>query len=343
MGKPGCVIGIAHNQPVSGAYAFSEASADVLAQVEAVERVLDEQGHRGIRLPFTRDVNRFIKAIQREGIEMVFNLCETVDEDPTLIGHPAALLELLRIPFSGSPSMGLMVTTDKVMTKRLLDGTKIATPKYVMYDATEPFYGNGLHYPVIVKPRFQDASIGIDQEAIFENEEQLRHALPDFFDRLGSLVVEEFIEGREFNVSLFGYPSAEVLPIAEIDFSEFPPGLHRIVGYSAKWDRASFEYQHTPRRFPQALPASLLGTLEGTALRCFGLFMLRDYGRVDMRIDDRQRVYVLEVNANPCLSPDAGFAATAERAGMTYSHLIGSLLHFMIQRAERRDHQISYT
>jgi D-alanine-D-alanine ligase len=342
MSEPGCVIGIAHNQPVSGAYAFSEASADVLAQVEAVERVLDELGHRWVRLPFTRDVNGFIKAIQRGSVNMVFNLCETVDEDPTFSGHPAALLELLGIPFSGSPSMALMVTTDKVMTKRLLDGTKIATPKYVMYDARGPFYANGLHYPVIVKPRFQDASIGIDQEAIFENEEELRHALSDLFDRFGSLVVEEFIEGREFNVSLFGYPSAEVLPIAEIDFSEFPAGLHRIVGYSAKWDRASFEYHHTPRKFPQELPASLLATLEKTALQCFGLFMLRDYGRVDMRIDDRQRVYVLEVNANPCLSPDAGFAATAEKAGMTYSHLVSSLLHFMIQRSERHGHQIRW-
>ena len=343
MSQARCVIGIAHNEPVAGAYAFSEASADVLAQVEAVERVLDELGHRRVRLPFTRDVNRFIQAIQGGSIEMVFNLCETVDEDPAFSGHPAALLELLGIPFSGSPSMALMATTDKVMTKRLLDGTKIATPRYVMYDATEPFCANGLHYPVIVKPRFQDASIGIDQEAIFEDEKELRHALSDLFDRFGALVVEEFIEGREFNVSLFGYPSARVLPIAEIDFSEFPPGLHRIVGYSAKWDRASFEYHHTPRRFPQELPSSLLGALERTALRCFGLFMLRDYGRVDMRIDDRQRVYVLEVNANPCLSPDAGLAATAEKAGITYSHLVSSLLHFMIQRAERRDHQISYT
>jgi D-alanine-D-alanine ligase len=325
-------IGIVHNEPIPTGKAFSEASIDILAQVEAIEKSLEELGYQSARIPFQKDLNRTVQRIAEAKFDMVFNLCESVDEDPRLIGHPAAVLELLGIPFSGSPSMSLMVTTDKVTTKQLLKAARIKTPNFAIYDGSAFPDTGKLKLPVIVKPRFEDASIGIDQESVFSDVEKLDSGLKEMYSRFGPLLVEEYIDGREFNISLFGYPSAKVLPIAEIEFSEYPEELFRIVGYRAKWDASSFESRHTRRAFPN-LSRRLRLSMERVAVECYRLFMLRDYARVDVRVDARGRVYVLEVNANPCLSPDAGFAAAVERAGMKYSEMVGELLDFLVKRS----------
>jgi len=326
------VIAVVHNAPVPAGHAFSEASLDVLTQVKAIENTLVELGHPTVRIPFTRDISVFIQRMKEKKVDMAFNLCETVDENPQLAGRPAALLELLGIPFSGSPSLALMLTTDKVMTKRLLIAKGIRTPDYLIYDGTHKFNAQVLRFPVIVKPRFEDASIGIDQDSIFHDEGVLKKRISEFFSRFGTLLVEEYISGREFNISLFGYPSANVLPVAEIEFSAVPEEICPIVGYRAKWDRASFEYHKTPRKFPQELPPALLKNMESTAIESFRLLMLRDYGRVDMRVDGRGRIHVLEVNANPCLSPDAGLAVAAQKAGIGYPYLVSGMVDFVLQR-----------
>ena len=332
-------IGIIFNEPVSSGYDFSEASTDVLAQVEAVERALEEIGHSPVRISFTKDLDGFLRRIMEEDVSMVFNLCETVDEDPKLAGHPAALLELLEIPFSGSPSMALMLTTDKFVTNRLLKANGITTPSCTIYDATEPFSAPHLQYPVIAKPRLEDASIGIEQESIFKDEEDLRRRIGTLYGRFGSLLIEEYVDGREINISLFGYPLPTILPLAEIEFLNFPDVLYPILGYRSKWDKASYEYLNTPRKFPQNLPSLMVRAIEETALACFRLLMLRDYGRVDMRIDAGGKVHVLEVNANPCLSPDAGFVAAVQEAGVSYSEMVDRMVYFMAQRSKKDVYQ----
>jgi D-alanine-D-alanine ligase len=333
------VIGIAHNVPVNMGEEFCEASLDVLTQVESLENSLLELGHVPVRIPFTRDIRSFLGAIEENHVEMVFNLCETVDENPQLGWHPAALLELIGIPFSGSPSSALMITTDKLLTKQLLKTSGIKTPNWRVFDGMNKYYRNGIHYPALVKPRFEDASIGIDQESIFPDGKSLTKKLGEFSARFGSLVIEEYIEGREFNISVFGYPEPMVLPPAEIEFVNFPDTTYRIVGYRAKWDKDSFEYHNTPRSFPTNLPEFLLRGIEKTALECARAFMLRDYARVDMRIDGEGNIYVLEINANPCLSPDAGFPAAVEFSGMPYIDMVRRFVGFMIERSEGYSHQ----
>jgi len=336
------VIAVVHNAPVPAGHAFSEASLDVLTQVENIENALMELGHPTVRIPFTRDVNAFIQKMREEKVGMAFNLCETVDEDPRLAAHPAALLELLGVPFTGSSSMALMLTTDKVTTKRLLMACGMMTPNYLIYNGADRFNCRILKFPVIVKPRFEDASIGIDQESIFQDEGELRRGIREFFDRFGTLLVEEYIAGREFNVSLFGYPSPSVLPVAEIDFTAFPQGRFPIVGYRAKWDKTSLEHDRTPRKFSLEFPHALLKRIESTALESFRLLMLSDYGRVDMRLGGRERIHILEVNANPCLSPDAGFAAAVQKAGMTYSDMVRELVNFIEQRPRNNENTASH-
>jgi D-alanine-D-alanine ligase len=333
------VIGIAHNVPVNLGEEYCEASLDVLTQVEALEKSLVELGHVPVRIPFTRDIKAFLRSVEEQHVEMVFNLCETVDENPQLAWHPAALLELVGIPFSGSPSSALMITTDKLLTKQLLRTSGIKTPNWRVIDEMNKYYRNGIHYPALVKPRFEDASIGIDQESIFPDGKSLTKKLEEFSARFGSLLIEEYIEGREFNISVFGYPQPRVLAPAEIEFVDFPDTTYRIVGYRAKWDKNSFEYHNTPRSFPTNLPEFLLRGMEKTALECARAFMLRDYARVDMRIDGQGNIYVLEINANPCLSPDAGFPAAVEFSGMTYNEMVRRFVEFMIRRSEGYAHQ----
>ena len=331
------MIGVVHNVPVPAGHAFAEASLDILTQVEAIEKALQELGYPSVRIPFTRDISGLIQKLKKTRVEMAINLCESLDDDPRFIAHPAAVLELLGIPFSGSPAAALMLTTDKVITKCLLRANGVKTPDYLIYDDVSDFDPHLLRFPVMLKPILQDASIGIDQESIFKDIRELEKRIREFFDRFGTLLVEEYVAGREFNVTIFGYPSPRVLPLAEIDFSEFPQELYAIVGYRAKWDTSSFEYLHTPRTFPQDLSPVLRQRIEATAVTCFQLLMLRDYGRVDMRLDDRGQIHVLEVNANPCLSPDAGFVAAAVQDGMTYSDIVGGLVGFMVQRSKTKE------
>jgi D-alanine-D-alanine ligase len=162
----------------------------------------------------------------------------------------------------------------------------------------------------------------------------LREKLLDFHGRYGPILVEEYLPGREFNISLCGYPVPRVMPAAEIDFSDFPAELFPIVGYRAKWDSQAPEYHTTRRVFPHHLSPSLLWGIRQVAKECFDLFGLRDYGRVDLRIDERGRPCVLEVNANPCLSPDSGFPAAVAQTGIQYRDMVRDLLHFCAKRGE---------
>ncbi|MBN2468436.1 MAG: D-alanine--D-alanine ligase, partial [Deltaproteobacteria bacterium] len=316
------MIGLVHNVPSPGGEGASEASADVLTQVQEIEDALRELNLAWVRLPLTKDLESFLAELRKAEVKVAFNLCETIDEDPRFVGFAPSLLELLGISFTGSPSTALMLTTDKILTKQLLESRGICTPAYCIYRDSSSLEVGALRFPVIIKPIFEDASIGIEQDSIITGPRDLLERIEDYFKRFGPFFVEEYVGGREVNVSLFGYPTPRVLPIAEIDFSSFPEDLYRIVSYKGKWDRLSFEYHHTPRIFPTDLPAALAREIETIAGECFKLFHLRDYGRVDMRIDDSGQVQVLEVNANPCLSRDAGFCGAVEKSGMRYFEMV---------------------
>ena len=331
-------IAIVYNEPVEREDPCFEASRDILDQVEAVEHSLTRLGVPSVRVAFTRNLRSFIHKIEKGGVRFAFNLCESVDEDPELVPHPAAVMEILGISYTGSSAVTLALTTDKLVTKQLLKAKGIPTPRCETYDGSLPPRLKPFSFPIIVKPRFQDASIGIDQDSVFASDEELRQRLPEFHDRFGSLILEEYVSGREFNVSLFGYPTPRLLPTAEISFDELPRGIYPIVGYKAKWDKKSFEYHHTPRVFPRDLPYALERKIHQTALRCFQYFMLRDYGRVDMRVDHSGGVYVLEINANPCISPDAGFPAALAEAGISYKEFVYRLLQFVQSREQKVEH-----
>lgn len=328
-------IAIVYNRPAQTGEANWQSSQDVLEQVEAVGRSLAELKVEYLAIPFDRDLAAFTATVRQEKIEAIFNLCESVDDDSQLIGHPAAVFELLGLPFTGSGSLSLMLTTDKLLSKRLLSSAGLSTPRYLPYNGGDIVPLLDFPLPAIIKPRHEDASIGIEQDSIVFKKRELREKLPIFYQKYGPLLLEQFIDGREFNISLFGYPTAHVLPIAEIDFSTFPQDLQKIVGYRAKWDEDSFEYHNTGRLFPEKLPHLLEKNLRKVAADAFKLFMLRDYGRIDVRTDHLGKFYVLEANANPCISPDAGFVAAAGQCRKNFTDIVGDFVTFLHARTKK--------
>ena len=184
---------------------------------------------------------------------------------------------------------------------------------------------------MILKAIHEHSSVGLDDDSVVtcRSGRELADRLRQAESRLGQpCFAEQFIEGREFNLSLLAGPDGpQVLPPAEIDFRAFPADKPRIVGYRAKWQADAFEFVHTPRTFNfPAADEPLLARLSELASQCWSSFGLRGYNRVDFRVDRDGQPFILEINTNPCLSPDAGFAAALERAGVGFPQAVQRLL-----------------
>ncbi|MBN2243985.1 MAG: D-alanine--D-alanine ligase [Acidobacteria bacterium] len=304
-----------------------EDERDALVQAAAIRRSLLELGHEVALMPATLDLRKMETDLGAAKPDLVFNLVESLGGTGRLLHLAPALLEHLSIPFTGAGSESLYLTTGKLLTKERLRYRGIATPDWTAASGT---MDSDMDFPppYIIKPAWEDASVGVDDTSIVYTREILTQAFEEKKKRFGDCFVESFIDGREFNLSLLeGKRGVQVLPPAEILFSKFPDGKPGIVGYSAKWEPGSFEYRCTPRNFdfPED-EASLLGELGEISRRCWDIFNLRGYARIDFRVDRHSRPWVIEINANPCISPDAGFVAAIRRAGLSYNRMIECIL-----------------
>ncbi len=321
---------------------------DVFVQLESISASLKTLGHEvvshgvGLDLAAARDLLRQVEP------DLVFNLIESVEGMGRLIHLPTSLFDALAIPYTGSPTEAIFLTTSKLLAKERLRSAGLPTPDWwaLSPDGTELVAGPdsaplGPSRRVIVKSIWEDASLGLDDSSIVRGPSaaELSRVLVERAPSLGgACFAEEFIDGREFNLSvLAGTAGPIALPPAEMEFASFPEGKPRIVGYRAKWDPTSFEYSHTQRRFD--LPArdrELLDRLRSLSVDSWRVFGMGGYGRVDFRVDERGEPWILELNANPCLSPDAGFAAAAEREGVTYVDLIARIVDSALARSGRQ-------
>jgi D-alanine-D-alanine ligase len=230
------------------------------------------------------------------------------------------------LPFTGSAAAVLTLTTDKLATRAILSSEGLPVAPGGRLDPDCPGLLHRVPGPWIVKPAREDASLGLEGESVHATREAVLARAWSLADRFTGqpLVVETFLPGRELNVSLL---AGEVLPVAEIVFDGFPEGMPRVVGYEAKWREDSFEYLHTVRRFPEGdEDKALLERVGHLALKAWRVCGLRGYARVDLRLDHDGEPHILEVNANPCLAPDAGFMAAAERAGLTAGDVVRRIL-----------------
>ncbi|MCA9290214.1 MAG: hypothetical protein KDA25_03735 [Phycisphaerales bacterium] len=303
---------------------------DVLDQARHVMDALVGLGHEATIAPVGLDLARAAETIRSASPDVVFNLVESLGGHGRLIHVIPGLLDALRVPYTGCPAEAIFQTSNKLVAKRILAAHGVDTPRW--RDEADLKDGHDLVEPrVIVKSVWEHASIGLDVDSVIPGGAawSLRATLEERRASLGGAgFIESYIDGREFNIALLAGPDGpQVLPIPEIVFEGVAPGEPRVVGYRAKWDPSSFEYQHTPRRFvSESSEAPLLARLRTVARRCWSIFHLRGWARVDVRVDADGRVWVLEVNTNPCLSPDAGFVAAASEAGLEAAAVMTRLL-----------------
>ena len=314
----------------------SAGDLDVLKQVVAVEEALRGLGHSTIRVPCSLDLEKARRQLQSEKPDVVFNLVESLGGTDRLMSLAVVLLEALGIPFTGASSLAMLTTTGKLEAKQRMIAADLPTPAWIT-ESDSAWQGTrrGHESPdtAIVKAVAEHASLGLTDESVFSCRGLGPNAiLEHIVSRSQSLntphFAEEYIDGREFNLSVLAADDgAIVLPPAEIEFGNFPDDKPRIVGHNAKWNEHTHEYRNTPRRFefpPGDQP--LLDELQALARSCWTTFGLRGYARVDFRVNSDGQPWILEVNANPCLSADAGFAAAVDRAGLSFDDVVSRIL-----------------
>jgi D-alanine-D-alanine ligase len=317
---------------------------DTLVQVEAVREALIRLGHKPTAVSCTLDLAAMQDELRRSRPELVFNLVEALADADSLIHLPAAVMDVMGLPYTGSRSESLLLTTNKLLAKQRLRAAGLPTPDWAESNGQQ--WGRHSCLPEgrqeclphhaaipswIIKGVCEQGSRDMDDGAVFSGADlsEVRGRLAERVLRYGRpCFAEEFVEGREFNLALLAGPRGpEVLPPAEIDFSAFPIEKPRIVGHRAKWQADSFEYHHTPQCFDfEPADGPLLKQLSHLSRECWALFGLRGWGRVDFRVDAAGQPWILEINANPCLSADAGSFAAISRASISFDEAIRRIL-----------------
>lgn len=306
-----------------------------LEALEAIEAALSVLGPVVAIETGDGDPAALARALRETAPRAVFNLAEAVRGVPALEPAVPALLELLGIPYTGNGPFTLALCLDKPRTKALLRGYGLPTPPWRVLE--DPHGGSleGLELPLIVKPSAMDASHGIDPDSVVHDEAAARRRAALVIERFGQpALVEQFVDGRELNVSIVDDPPA-VLPASEIDF-RLPPGAPRIVGYEAKWIEGTEAHAGTPVVCPATLEPELEAAVRDLALRAFRAVGARDYARVDLRVDREGRPFILEVNPNPDVSPAAGLARAARAAGWRYDDLVRRFVRLAEERGSAR-------
>jgi D-alanine-D-alanine ligase len=316
--KTCCIL---YNQPLDGALPDE---LDVLDQVEYIERNLLELGFHTYRKGITADFMNEIASLANNKPDFVFNLVESINNKGELCYFVPALLNMYSISYSGNPLEAMFTTTSKALTSKILRNAGIKNPG-LYFPSQCKLLKPGNRY--IVKPIWEDGSLGITEDSVFicgPGAEKKLEGLDD-----AHWIIEDYIEGREFNVSvLSGENGPEVLPPAEMLFNNYNEDKPKIVDFKAKWDSDSFEYVNTVRRFPgKDLKPVLIEKIKSTALQCWYVFGLKGYARVDMRIDNSDTPYVIEVNANPCMSPDSGLVAATEEAKFLFADVLKRIIN----------------
>ncbi len=304
--------------------------ADVFIQADAIAAALHQLGHTAARLAFTSNLPQNTDNLRRLRPDVVFNLVESIGGQGRLVSLAPAWLDGLGIPYTGAGTEAIFIASSKVLTKRLLAAHGVPTPPWLTARTAD---GVALPLPAryIVKSAWEEASVGLEDDCVIEADSvaRLRDEIARRAPRLGGEAFAElYIPGRELNLSVLGSPGGpHVLPPAEIHFVDYPADRPRLIGYRAKWDPQSFDYHHTPRSFdfPPA-DGPLLARARELARDCWQWLGLRGFARVDLRVDAAGQPWVLEINANPCLTPDDGFPAAAAQAGLSYAELIGRIL-----------------
>jgi len=295
--------------------------------------MISSLGYEAYSLNVNDDLNILLENLRSEKPDVVFNFIELFKDDPRLEMNICGLFELMGIPYTGASPIGLANCQSKYLTKKILASIGVKVPNHFYVSASDFGIPQDMKFPMIVKPAFEDGSVGIENDSIVYDETALRkrveHVMSEYKQHA---LVDEYIDGRELNVSVFGDKDPVVLPVSEIDFSKMPPNYHRIVSFQAKWEATHETYHKTIPICPAKLSQKVIEKINEIAIKAFHAMEVRDYTRIDMRLTPDDELYVLEVNPNPDLTEGVGFARSAAAAGYAYSEVLDRIIKLALAR-----------
>jgi D-alanine-D-alanine ligase len=310
------------------------------AVVAQIDEVLARAGHEVTRVSAGDDVAPLLASLRAARPDLVFNLAESFGGKSALESSVAGLLNLLHLRYTVSSPVTLGLAGDKSLTKKVLAFHGIRTPEFATLYRGAVDWAGDLEFPLIVKPPQEDASVGITSKSVVRDVRELLQTMGSVHDEFqGPVMVEQFIEGREFYVGVLGNQQPQALPVIELDFTGFPDDRPRIASFEAKWGDdpggPGGEFAGTTSVFPDDLDPELERRLREVAVDAFQALRLRDYGRIDVRVNAAGEIFVLEVNPNCYLERGSEFARAAERAGIGYPELIGRMAELAAARYAR--------
>jgi len=330
------LVGIAYNayDPLTGRKIERASEESVEETAKEVLTAVTELGYTAFILPLHKSFMRFLNRVKDLNADIIINLCEAFAGYPQLESNVAAAFELLGVPFTGNDSRTLALCLNKFKTKAVLKSYGLPTAPAKLVDS--PDAKVDIPFPVIVKPNAEDASLGITPDSVVSDQAGLEKQVQRILDVYEEpALVEAFIEGREFNVAILDNSKPEPLPVSEIDFTKMPEGQSHILGYAAKWLTDDILYTSSPPVCPAAVEDPLKTKLQETAIKAFLACECRDYARVDFRVDKKGRPYILEVNPNPDISLNAGYARALAAAGIDYKNFWKMMIEKALARKKR--------
>jgi D-alanine-D-alanine ligase len=309
---------------------------EVMRETLRLGSAMKEVGHPVTLIPiYDTDITAKLDAFHPED-HIVFNWCESLPGIPHSEALVAEILESLKFVFTGADSRTLALSQDKERVKALLAEHSIPTPQWQVYETVK--LDGWECFPAIVKPVHEHCSVGITPASVVMTRSELQQRVRYVLDTYGQpALVEDFIDGREFRVSLWGNSPLDSLPVVEMAYSAFPDIRERLCTYESKFAPNSRHYQLIETLLPAPLPEDAHQGLCDTAAAAHSVVGCRDYGRVDLRLRDGV-FYVLDVNPNPDISADASMACAAELAGFSY----GALGSFLVALAATRHPQFGH-
>lgn len=308
----------------------------VRESAKAIAMALREVGHN-VELTGVHGVEVYavLDRVRRDRPDLLFNLCESMDNDSRNEATFAGLLDLMKIPYTGADLLALASCLYKHRTKEILDAHGVPTPPYrLLRTEADLAAATGLDFPWFVKLGNEDASLGITEANVVRSHDELATRVRELWAEFKEPVLaERFVEGREVNVTIFGSrETTQVLPLHEIDFGDMPTGRPRIVSYAAKWDEHHVDYAGTKPVPLRGLADDVIANIQRVATAAYRAVDLRDYGRVDIRVDAGGIPWVIDVNPNPDISPGAGVCRAAEAIGLSYPKMVGRIAELALAR-----------
>jgi D-alanine-D-alanine ligase len=300
---------------------------------EEVADALTKLGHEPVMYELD-GTQKSLLGLARADCDLVFNLVESFADDDTADFKIASFLELLGKKYTGTGAQGLMLAQDKATAKKIFAFHGIHTPVFAKSFRGRLDFSHDLQFPVIVKPAREDGSIGIEFSAVVSSIRELMERMDWLHAHFDSpVLIEEYIDGRELYVGVLGNDKAEALPVVELDLSKLPDGTPRIAAAEVKWGKGTSAYRDTKSVIATDLSEETTFALQQTAVAAFQALELRDYARVDMRLQSDGRIQVIEVNPNPWLSSRAEFAMAARKSGRTYPQLVEEIVELANARS----------